>query len=77
MNNPRCIRIFNLKKDASHAIEVMKIAKIESYFTEDKFGKLTLMDLGMLPRFRFYIDKFNIEKAGEFLAEWLNEKKIH
>lgn len=76
MNNPRCIRIFNSKEAAEKAVAVMKTAKIEAYFTEDKFGRLTLEDLGMRPRFRLYIDKHDIEKAGKFLAGKLKEKKL-
>lgn len=76
MNNPRCIRIFNSSFAAQKAVRVLKEVKIASYFTEDKFGTLTLADLGMKSRFRLYIDKKDIEKAGKFLALRLKQKKL-
>jgi hypothetical protein len=73
MNNPRCIRIFNLKEKAEYAQDVLKDAGIESFITEDSFGTMRLKDLNMQSRYRLYIDKDDIKKAGQFLAKKLKQ----
>jgi len=76
VNNPRCIRIFPNRYAAEKAVAVLKTAKIASFVTEDKFGDLTLEELDIKPRFRLYIDKNDIRKAGVFLAKKLQEKNF-
>ncbi len=76
MNNPRCIRIFPTRYGAEKAVKVLKYAKIDAFVKEDKFGDLTLAELGIKPRFRLYIDKSDITKAGKFLAVKFKEKKL-
>lgn len=69
MDSMRCIRIFKTLDAAKQASETLKEANIKSLIKEDRFGKLTLEDLGMTPRFRLYIDRNDITKAAEFLAK--------
>ncbi|HYT36638.1 MAG TPA: hypothetical protein VEL49_05605 [Ktedonobacteraceae bacterium] len=42
-----------------------------STIKEDKFGRLTLLELGIQPRFRLYIQQEDIRKAASFLAKKL------
>jgi hypothetical protein len=76
MKDPRCIRIFTTSTAVEKAVKVLQHAHIEAYVTEDKFGTLTLTDLKMRPRFRLYIDKNDIDKAGKFLAGRLKQQKL-
>ena len=76
MNNPRCIRIFPNRNAVEKAVAVLKSAKITSYIKEDTFGDLTLEELNIRPRYRLYIDKSDIRKAGIFLAKKLREKNF-
>jgi hypothetical protein len=73
MIEPRCIRIFQSYKAAKHAKDTLAEAGIPSSIREDRFGTLTLKDLGMRSRFRLYIQKDDIDKAGEFLAKKLKK----
>ncbi|MBI4080377.1 MAG: hypothetical protein HY430_01250 [Candidatus Levybacteria bacterium] len=72
---PRCIRIFKTRDEANEAKKILKTAGVESYITEDRFGELTLADLGMESRFRLYIDMQDIPKAARFLAKKLKQHK--
>lgn len=74
MNNPRCIRIFRDRKTAESAKVVLHKGGFQAYVKEDVFGTLTLEELDMPSRFRLYIDKGDIEKAGIYLAQKLNKK---
>ena len=67
MINPRCIRIFFSKKEAQKAEKIFKEGGFECYIKEDMFEKLRLPDLGMLPRYRLYVDKNDIKKSAEYL----------
>lgn len=71
MLNPRCVRIFFNKTDAEYAKHILEKAHITAKITEDKFGTLRLPDLGMLPRYRLYIDELDINRAGQYLANKL------
>ena len=74
MINPRCIRIFFSKKEAQNAKKVFSDGGFECYITEDMFEKLRLPDLGMLPRYRLYIDKMDIKKSAEYLKKIKTEE---
>jgi len=74
MKEPRCIRIFKTRQEASFAKNVLKEISIESYFKEDKFRELTLKDLGMESRFRLYISQDDINKAAQFLAKKIKRR---
>lgn len=76
MNKPRCIRIFKTRDEARLAEKVLTKANIESYIKQDKFGKLTLPQLGMTARFRLYIDQKDIVKAAKHLAKLLRKKRL-
>ena len=76
MKHKRCIRIFKTYESAKYAQDILATADIISDIKEDGFGTLTLKDLGMQSRFRLYIQKEDINKAGEFLAKKLKEKSI-
>ena len=72
MNQPRCIRIFYSLSDAEFAQSVLLEEQINSYIKEDKFGNLKLSDLGMVPRFRLYIDMSVISAAALCLLNRLS-----
>lgn len=74
MDDERCVRIFFDKDQAEFAKKILEDAGIYSRISEDMFADLRLTDLGMLPRFRLYIRKHDIPRAGEFLAKKLRER---
>ena len=75
MEQPRCVRIFYSETEAKYARKMLETGGIRSYITEDTFEELRLPDLGMLPRYRLYIDKADIPKAGAYLAQKLKKNR--
>ena len=73
MREPRCIRIFREYEAAEWAKSILAKGGIMSTIREDKFGKLTLQELGIQPRFRLYIQQEDIRKAASFLAKKLRQ----
>jgi hypothetical protein len=74
MKHARCIRIFKSFDEAKRAQNLLRENGITSRIKEDKFGKLTLADLSMESRFRFYIQMEDIPKAGAILAKLLKRQ---
>lgn len=75
LQRPRCIRIFNSRVEAENARKVLVRGGFECYLKEDRFVKLRLPDLGMLPRCRLYVEQEEIPKVGEYLARKLQKSK--
>lgn len=75
MLRPRCIRVFFSLEKAEHAKKVLAKGGIQSYITEDRFYKLRLPDLGMLPRYQLYIDQYDIPRAAVYLAKKLRKNR--
>ncbi len=71
MREPRCIRIFREYEAAEQAKNILAQGGIMSTIKEDKFGRLTLLELGIQPRFRLYIQQEDIRRAASFLAKKL------
>jgi len=76
MHKPRCIRIFSSKSQAMRAQNILKEAGITSKISEDKFGKLSLPQLGIKPRFRLYIEQADIQRAAAYLAIQIRKSRL-
>lgn len=75
MNEPRCIRYFKNKEKAEIAKEVLVQEGFEAYVTEDKFYDIALKELGMISRFRLYVDRKDIKSIAKVLEKKLMKVK--
>lgn len=71
MREPRAIRYFFNKEIADRACKYLQDEGFECYIIEDMFEKLTLDKVGMLRRFRLYVERDDINKIAEILAKKL------
>ena len=75
MNKPRCIRYFKAKEEAEIAKDILIEEGFEAYVTEDKFYDIALSELGMISRFRLYIDRSDIDSIAKVLEDRLKKIK--
>lgn len=75
MNEPRCIRYFKVKEKAEIARDILINEGFEAYVTEDKFYDIALSELGMISRFRLYVDRKDINPIAKVLEEKLKKIK--
>lgn len=67
MKEPRCIRYFKTLDKAELARDILIEEGFEAYVTEDKFYDIALKDLGMISRFRLYVERDEIEPIAKLL----------
>ncbi len=76
MKEPRCIRYFSNREKAIMARDLIISEGFEAEIKEDKFGTMTLDNFGMPLRFRLYVERQNINRVAEILAEKLRRRRI-
>lgn len=76
MKEPRCIRYFSNREKAIMARDLIISEGFEAEIKEDKFGTMTLDKFGMPLRFRLYVERQNINRVAEILAEKLRRRRI-
>jgi len=67
MKEPRCIRYFKSRERAELARDILIEGGFEAYVTEDKFYDIALKDLGIISRFRLYVEKKDIGPIARLL----------
>lgn len=70
------IRIFRTREQAEVGKEILASGGIASEITEDMFHHVPIQNYGVPARFRLKVTDEDFEKAAEFLAKKLQEKKL-
>lgn len=69
------IRIFRTRKEAEWAKKILLKGGFESWITEDKLFGIPIQRFGVRARFRLMIERRDLERTAEFLAEKLKKRK--
>lgn len=76
MKEPRCIRYFSNEEKAIMSRDLIISEGFEAEIREDKFGMMTLDKFGLPLRFRLYVERHDIDKVAEIIAEKLRRSRI-
>lgn len=74
VKEPRAIRFFYSEVKAYSACKLLKSEGFDCYVEEDMFEKLTLDKVGMKRRYRLYVERTDIFKIAEVLAQKMRSK---
>ena len=68
------IRIFRTRKEAEWAQKILRKGGFQSTISEDKLFGIPIQRFGVPARFRLLIERRDLEKAAEFLAQKLKQR---
>lgn len=71
-----CIRFFKTRKEAEWGKKVLETGEILAKVSEDKFNNVPIQEFGVQARFRLNVERKDFNKAANFLAKKLKERKL-